>query len=133
MEISAFGLAPARRPENGAGWFASKRSHRGLQGVLRWPVTASTMALNSMGRVASGLLPEAPTDPDVRNSRIRLFGPRLRYVLCRVQPNAGAVMAPGRLIGTDLRRIAAGEASVSCSALTLGYLKAAAGASLPPY
>jgi hypothetical protein len=27
-----------------------------------------------------GLLPEAPTDPDVRNSRIRLFGPRLRYV-----------------------------------------------------
>jgi hypothetical protein len=26
-----------------------------------------------------GLLPEA-TDPDVRNSRIRLFGPRLRYV-----------------------------------------------------
>jgi hypothetical protein len=27
-----------------------------------------------------GLLPEAPTDPDVRNSRIRLFGSRLRYV-----------------------------------------------------
>jgi len=27
-----------------------------------------------------GLLPEAPTDPDVRNYRIRLFSPRLRYV-----------------------------------------------------
>jgi hypothetical protein len=26
-----------------------------------------------------GLLPEAPTDPDVRISRIRLFGPRLHY------------------------------------------------------
>ena len=27
-----------------------------------------------------GLPPEAPTDPDVRNSRLRLFGPRLCYV-----------------------------------------------------
>ena len=27
-----------------------------------------------------GLLPETPTDPDVRNYRIRLFGARIRYV-----------------------------------------------------
>jgi hypothetical protein len=33
------------------------------------------------GLVASGdCSPEAPADPDVRNYRIRLFGPRLRYV-----------------------------------------------------
>jgi hypothetical protein len=31
------------------------------------------------------LLPEAPTDPDVRNSRIRLFGSRLRYVTGEVR------------------------------------------------
>jgi hypothetical protein len=33
------------------------------------------------GRVASGnCSPEAPTDPDVRDYRIRLFGARFRYV-----------------------------------------------------
>ena len=33
------------------------------------------------GRVASGdCSPEAPTDPDMRIFRIRLLGPRLRYV-----------------------------------------------------
>ena len=32
-----------------------------------------------------GLRPEAPTDPDVRISRIRLFGPRLRYVTGEVR------------------------------------------------
>jgi hypothetical protein len=32
-----------------------------------------------------GLLPEAPTDPDVRISRIGLFGPRLRYVTRKVR------------------------------------------------
>ena len=33
------------------------------------------------GRVAPGnCSPEAPTDPDVRDYRIRLFGPRFRYV-----------------------------------------------------
>jgi hypothetical protein len=31
------------------------------------------------------LLPEAPTDPDVRISRIRLFGSRLRYVTGEVR------------------------------------------------
>ncbi len=31
------------------------------------------------------LLPEAPTDPDVRISRIRLFGPRFRYVTGEVR------------------------------------------------
>ena len=35
-----------------------------------------------VGRVAPGnCSPEAPTDPDVQISRIRLFGPRLRYVM----------------------------------------------------
>ena len=32
-----------------------------------------------------GLLPEAPTDPDVRISRIRLFGPRFCYVTGEVR------------------------------------------------
>jgi hypothetical protein len=31
------------------------------------------------------LLPEAPTDPDMRISRIRLFGSRLRYVTREVR------------------------------------------------
>jgi hypothetical protein len=36
---------------------------------------------NFYGRVAPGnCFPEAPTDPDVRDYRIRHFGPRLRYV-----------------------------------------------------
>jgi hypothetical protein len=33
-----------------------------------------------VGRVASGACaPEAPADPDMQISRIRLFGPRFRY------------------------------------------------------
>jgi len=33
-----------------------------------------------LGRVASGACaPEAPADPDMQISRIRLFGPRFRY------------------------------------------------------
>ncbi len=37
-------------------------------------------AASCCGRVAPGrLLPGAPTDPDVRDSRIRLFETRVRY------------------------------------------------------
>ena len=37
--------------------------------------------MTTSSRVAPGNhFPEAPTDPDVRISRIRLFSPRLRYV-----------------------------------------------------
>jgi len=43
-------------------------------------VVAVVLAMLSFARVAAGgCPPAAPTDPDVQNSRIRLFGTRIRY------------------------------------------------------
>jgi hypothetical protein len=39
------------------------------------------ISLSTVGWVASGdCSPEAPAEPDMQISRIRLFGPRFRYV-----------------------------------------------------
>ena len=84
------------------------------------------------GRVASGdCSPEAPTDPDVRIFRIRLFGPRLRYVTgeerCAVaetdnapatdslSPTSCGPVASGDLTTYATRRRPDGE---SCGALS---------------
>lgn len=57
---------------------------RGFLGFPPLPCATSSRLKNSSRincRVAPGrCFPGAPTDPDVRNSRIRLFGSRLRYV-----------------------------------------------------
>ncbi len=51
------------------------------QGVNLALDRVTAISRKSVGRVASGdCSPEAPMDPDVPDSGIRLFGPRFRYV-----------------------------------------------------
>jgi hypothetical protein len=60
-------------------WFwhrADTKDHRSSDLFCKCPNILREKAVGS----ASGLRPEAPTDPDMRISRIRLFDSRLRYV-----------------------------------------------------
>ena len=80
-------------PQSGEGWvekLVKDKAHRtkNRPALLRSRIPKVVSAIETKGGgVGSprGLLPEAPTDPDVRISRIRLFGPRLRYVTGEVR------------------------------------------------
>jgi hypothetical protein len=65
--------------------FAVEQQQRVIAGTLEVAVVGALLLFAvdrnlGVGSPRGDCSPEAPTDPDVRNSRIRLFGPRLCYV-----------------------------------------------------
>jgi len=98
---------------------------------------------NPGGRVASGdCSPEAPKDPDVRIARIRLFGPRLRYVTAAGRMQARMSLRLARLFVwasfLPWRRQTDGRPSPqigrqhACYALFLGYWRSIGPVSMLP-